>query len=94
MSTVEYAYIAEDTGRSHLAAEVFNCSALDTGNMEMLERYATAGQKAQWLELLLKGEIRSAFAMSEPAVASSDATNIAMPAVLESGHWILNGEKT
>jgi acyl-CoA dehydrogenase len=94
LSTVEYAYIAEETGRSHLSAEAFNCSAPDTGNMEVLERFASEKQKKLWLEPLLNGEIRSAFAMSEPDVASSDATNLAMPAVLENGNWVINGEKT
>ena len=94
LTTVEYAYIAEETGRAHIAAETLNCSAPDTGNMEVLERYGTEAQKQAWLEPLLAGDIRSAYAMSEPNVASSDATNIAMSAVLEDGEWVLNGEKT
>ncbi|MDX2417578.1 MAG: acyl-CoA dehydrogenase family protein [Xanthomonadales bacterium] len=94
LSTVEYAYLAEETGRAHLAAEAFNCSAPDPGHMEVLERYATEAQKKQWLEPLLGGRIRSAFAMSEPDVASSDATNICTSAVLENGEWVINGEKS
>lgn len=94
LSTVEYAWLAEETGRAHLAAEAFNCSAPDTGNMEVLERYGTDAQKEQWLQPLLNGEIRSAFAMTEPDVASSDATNISTSAALANGEWVINGEKT
>jgi acyl-CoA dehydrogenase len=94
LSTVEYAYLAEETGRAHLAAEAFNCSAPDTGNMEVLERFGTPAQKERWLTPLLAGEIRSAYAMTEPDVASSDATNISTTAELENGEWVINGEKT
>ena len=94
LTTVEYAYLAEETGRAHLAAEAFNCSAPDTGNMEVLERFGTAEQKERWLAPLLDGKIRSAYAMTEPDVASSDATNIATSAVLENGEWVINGEKS
>ncbi len=93
LSTVEYAYLAEEMGWSAMAAEVFNCSAPDTGNMEVLERFGSPSQKARWLPDLLEGRARSAYLMTEPGVASSDATNIAMSAALEGDHWVLNGEK-
>ena len=93
LSTVEYAYLAEEMGWSPLASEVFNCSAPDTGNMEVLERFGNAEQKARWLPDLLEGRARSAYLMTEPGVASSDATNIAMDARLDGDEWVLNGEK-
>ncbi|MEH6581133.1 MAG: acyl-CoA dehydrogenase family protein [Halioglobus sp.] len=93
LSTVDYAYLAEEMGKSHLAAEAFNCSAPDTGNMEVLHKYGTEAQKAQWLEPLMNGEIRSAFAMTEPEVACSDATNVCTEAVLDGDEWVINGEK-
>ena len=93
LSNLDYAYIAAELGKSPLAPETLNCSAPDTGNMEVLERVGTKEQKDKWLKPLLAGEIRSAFAMTEPSVASSDAKNISTSAVLENGEWVINGEK-
>ncbi len=93
LSNVDYAYIAMELGKNPLASECLNCSAPDTGNMEVLERVGTEEQKAKWLVPLLAGEIRSCFGMTEPAVASSDAKNIATLAVLDGEEYIINGEK-
>ena len=93
LSNLDYAYIAAELGKSPLASESLNCSAPDTGNMEVLERIGTQEQKDTWLKPLLAGEIRSAFAMTEPDMASSDAKNISTSAVLENGEWVINGEK-
>jgi acyl-CoA dehydrogenase len=93
LTNLDYAYIAAELGKQPLASETLNCSAPDTGNMEVLERVGTPAQKEKWLKPLLNGEIRSAYAMTEPGVASSDAKNIATRAELVGDEWVINGEK-
>jgi acyl-CoA dehydrogenase len=93
LSNLDYAYIATELGKVRLASEIMNCAAPDTGNMEVLERVGTPEQKERWLKPLLNGEIRSAYAMTEPDVASSDAKNIRTRAVRDGKDWVINGEK-
>ncbi len=93
LSNLDYAYIAMELGKNPLASESMNCAAPDTGNMEVLERVGTSEQKKQWLEPLLAGEIRSAYAMTEPDLASSDAKNISCKAVRDGDEWVITGEK-
>ncbi len=93
LKNLDYAYLAVELGKTPLASESLNCSAPDTGNMEVLERVGTDEQKEKWLKPLLAGEIRSCFGMTEPNLASSDAKNIGTKAVLEGDEWVINGEK-
>jgi len=93
LNNLDYAYIAAELGKNPIASQCLNCSAPDTGNMEVLERVGTPAQKEKWLKPLLNGEIRSAYAMTEPDVASSDAKSIACRAELDGDEWVINGEK-
>ena len=93
LTNLDYAYIATELGKWALASESLNCSAPDTGNMEVLERVGTPEQQEKWLKPLLNGEIRSAYAMTEPGLPSSDAKNISTSAVLDGDDWLINGEK-
>ena len=93
LSNYEYAHLAEEMGKSHIASEAMNCSAPDTGNMEVIARYGNEQHQQEWLQPLLDGKIRSAFGMTEPGTASSDATNMQATAVLEGDEYVINGEK-
>lgn len=93
LSNLDYAYIAAELGKNPIASESMNCAAPDTGNMEVLERVGTEEQKEQWLKPLLAGKIRSAYVMTEPNVASSDAKNVSTTARLDGDEWVINGEK-
>ena len=93
LSNYEYAHLAEEKGKSHNASEAMNCSAPDTGNMEVIARYGNEQHQEEWLKPLLDGEIRSAFSMTEPGTASSDATNMQATAVLDGDEYVINGEK-
>ena len=93
LSNYEYAHLAEEMGKSHIASEAMNCSAPDTGNMEVIARYGNEQHQDQWLKPLLDGEITSAFSMTEPGTASSDATNMQATAVLDGDEYVINGEK-